>query len=76
MTITITNTPKVVELDGVHCTLWEGKSDTGLDVHCFVALIAVEGNNTDQLKQELRQYKLPSKNTEAYGLKLLNHKSY
>jgi hypothetical protein len=41
MKITIESTTKLVELNGVPARVWEGVSDGGVPIHCFITRIAV-----------------------------------
>ena len=73
MKITIENTSKIVELNGVPARIWEGKTDTGIKVHCFVTRIAVvDGEqNVEQFDKELKKAKPPTAEVDAYPLRLI-----
>lgn len=68
MKITIESTTKIVVLkpdtmsDGVPARIWEGTTDSGIKVHCFITRIAVDKNepNTEQFEKELKEQKTPS----------------
>lgn len=54
MTITITSTDKLVALDGVPARIWEGTTESGIPVHCFVTRIAVARDaDASQFEREL-----------------------
>lgn len=40
MTITIKSTTKMVELNGVPARIWEGETESGIPVHCYITRIA------------------------------------
>ena len=40
MRIEIESTEKIVELSGVPARVWDGKTDSGIPVHCFVTRIS------------------------------------
>jgi hypothetical protein len=41
MKITIESTAKMVEINGVPARVWQGRTESGIEVHCFVTRIAV-----------------------------------
>lgn len=50
MKITIESTTKVVEVNGVPARIWEGATDIGIPVYCYVTRICVqEGLDCTQL---------------------------
>lgn len=72
MTITITSTEKVVELNGIKARIWEGTTDSGTKVHCFVTRIAChKDSNLQQFQEELQQQVAPSAEISAYPLKMI-----
>lgn len=74
MKITIENTSKIVNLDGVPARIWEGKSESGIPVICFITRIMVpEGEGIDyaEFKRELAEERPPSPEVEAIPLRLL-----
>ena len=72
MKIEIENTKKIVELNGVPSRVWEGKTSSGIPVHCFVTRISPQTlENLDQFEQELQEQKAPSPEIEAYSLRMI-----
>jgi hypothetical protein len=72
MKITIENTTKIVELNGVPARIWEGHTDTGIPVHCFVTRIGVSREaNVDAFEIELKEQRAPSAAVESYPLRLV-----
>jgi hypothetical protein len=75
MKITIESTSKIVELNGVPARIWEGTTDTGVQVHCFVTRIAVheDANEFDvsQFERELMEQKPPSATVYAFPLSMI-----
>ena len=41
MKLTIEATERIVQLNGVPARIWKGTTESGVEVHCFVARIAV-----------------------------------
>jgi len=50
MIITITNTDKVVVIDGIETRLWEGTTSDGCPVHCFMHRISPRTDDKEKLK--------------------------
>lgn len=72
MKITVSNTSKIVELNGVPARIWEGETDSGIPVHCYVTRIAVASDADDaQFKAELQEARAPSVEVEAIPLRLI-----
>lgn len=72
MTMTITSTSKVVTLDGVQCRVWEGSTERGVKVHCFIPRVAVRnGLDTAQFEAELQEQAVPSPEVEAIPLRMI-----
>ena len=73
MKITIKSTTKIVKLNGVPARIWEGKTESGIDVHCFVTRIAIDENETraDEFAVELQEHEPPTAAMEAYPLSML-----
>ena len=73
MKVIIENTEKIVELNGVPARIWEGETDTGIKVHCFITRITLANENEDssQFEKELSKCKPPSAEIELYPLRLI-----
>ena len=73
MKITIESTSKVVELNGVPARIWEGRTASGIPVHCFVTRIAVhKSEDASQFEAELKEQRPPSAEVDAaYPLRLV-----
>jgi hypothetical protein len=73
MTITVQNTTKIVELNGVPARVWEGETSTGIKVHCYITRIAVEENEprVDEFKKELQECAPPSVGVKSIPLRLI-----
>ncbi|MCK9281325.1 MAG: hypothetical protein M0P71_11935 [Melioribacteraceae bacterium] len=73
MKITIENTTKIVELNGVPARVWEGKTESGIKVHCYITRIAIDKNEkrVDEFQKELQEQKAPSEEIQAIPLKLI-----
>lgn len=73
MKITISNTTKIVTLDGVPARIWEGETESGIKIHCFITRIAINENEPrkGEFENELQSQKPPSLEIEAYSLRML-----
>jgi len=72
MKITIESTTKIVELNGVPARIWEGETETGIKVHCFITRIAIEKNEprADEFNNDLQKQKPPTAAIEAYSYRM------
>lgn len=72
MTITISNTTKVVTLDGLECRIWEGQTESGIPIHCYIPRVAVKnGLDTSQFEAELKEQRTPSAEVAAIPLRMI-----
>ena len=61
MKITIENTSRIIEINGVPARIWEGKTESGIAVHCAINRIAVHNTaDTAQFEAELVETNSPS----------------
>jgi hypothetical protein len=73
MKLIIENTSKVVELNGVPARIWEGETESGIKVHCFIPRVAIDKDETrtEQFDKELQKTRTPSTEIQAYPLRLI-----
>jgi hypothetical protein len=75
MKITVVSTEKIVHVNGVKARLWEGETESGIPVHCFIPLIAPTIPPLDARQKEflaeLKQTKAPSAEMETYPARLV-----
>jgi len=72
MKIMIESTSKIVELNGVPARIWEGHTESGIPVHCFITRIGVAKDlDTAQFENELKEQQAPSPEVEAYPLRMI-----
>ncbi len=64
MKLIIENTTKIVEVNGVPARVWEGKTESGIEVHCLITRVAVaeglENHLYKQFETELSEQRKPS----------------
>jgi len=72
MKIEIESTEKIVDLNGVPARIWEGKTKSGISVHCFVTRISPQQNtDIDEFEKELFEIRAPSAAVVAYPLRMI-----
>lgn len=72
MKITIESTTRIVGINGVPARVWEGKTESGIPVHCYVTRIVVERDqDTSQFERELQEHRAPSVDVAAIPLRML-----
>jgi hypothetical protein len=68
----IENTTKIVILNGVECRVWEGVTDRGVAIHCFIPLVGVRTEaDRSQFEEELLERRAPSADIEAIPMRML-----
>jgi len=72
MTITMSSTTKIVELNGVSSRIWEGETASGIKCHAYITRIAVDpGQDASQFETELEECKPPSPELEVIPLRMI-----
>jgi hypothetical protein len=72
MKITIESTSKVVNVNGVDCRVWEGQTERGIPIHCFIPRIGVKnGLDCSQFEAELVECKPPSAEIAAFPARMI-----
>lgn len=72
MKVEIESTGKIVKLNGIPARVWEGHTESGIPVHCFVTRISPQTHdNIEQFEKELQEQKAPSPAIEAYPLSMV-----
>lgn len=73
MKITIESTHKIVHLDNVPARIWEGYTESGIKVHCFVTRIAIDKHElrAGEFEKELQEHRAPSPEITAIPLRMI-----
>ena len=72
MKITIENTTRIVNANGVDCRVWEGVSERGVKVQCLIPRIsALAGQDLSQFEAELKETRPPSVDAQAFPLRMI-----
>lgn len=71
--LAIESTTKVVEVDGVAARVWEGTTETGIPVLCFVTRVGVDRSEDQaQFEAELESHRAPrSRDLDAWPSRLV-----
>ena len=79
MKITLESTTKIVELshsevaNGLPARIWEGETEDGIPIHCYITRIAVAEDEPrkEQFEKDLQTCKTPSAPIEAIPTRLV-----
>lgn len=72
MKVTLESTRKIVHLNGVPARIWEGHTDTGIPVHCYITRVAVaREEDTTDFETELQEHAVPSPEVAAIPLRMI-----
>lgn len=73
MRIRIDSTDKIVELNGVPARIWEGHTESGIAVHCYITRVAVDEKESDlsEFEKELLEHRKPSVDVESIPLRII-----
>lgn len=72
MKLIIEPTSKLVEINGVPARVWEGQTESGIAVHCFVTRVAVPNDaDQSQFQRELSEQRAPSAQVEAIPFRMI-----
>jgi hypothetical protein len=60
MKISLESTDMVTTLNGAQCRVWQGQTDSGIQIICFIAAVAVKGGEpVNQFERELQEIVAP-----------------
>ena len=77
MKITLESTTKIVTINtegpkDVQCRVWEGKTDSGIEVQCLIVRVAaLKTDDLSQFEKELTECKAPSPDVQAFPLRMI-----
>jgi len=71
--VTIQNTSEVVMINGIPARIWEGESESGIKVHCYITRIAVAEKETrlEDFERELEEQAPPSAELQIIPLRMI-----
>lgn len=72
MRITLENTSKIVELNGIPARIWEGRTESGIQIHAFITRVAVRNDaDCSEFERDLQETRAPSPAVAALPTKLV-----
>lgn len=72
MKITLESTTRIVNASGVDCRVWEGKTESGIEVQALIPRIAAfKDSDLTQFEAELQEQRAPSAAVEAFPLRMV-----
>jgi hypothetical protein len=73
MKIAIESTTKIVMIDGLPARVWEGETESGIAVHCYITRISALAGERElsEFEKELVEHKAPSAEVAAIPLRLI-----
>jgi hypothetical protein len=73
MKATISSTTKIITLNGVPARIWEGETESGIKIHCFITRLAINKDEPRayEFEKELQSQNPPSREIEVYPLRML-----
>lgn len=73
MKITIESTTKIVELNGIPARVWEGETESGIKIHCFITRMAIDKDEprVEEFQTELMECLTPSPEIQVFPLHLI-----
>lgn len=73
MKVTIESTTKVIEFNGLPARIWEGTTDSGIKVHCYITRVAIDKDETrtEEFEKELQEQKVPSPEIQNIPLRMI-----
>jgi hypothetical protein len=73
MRISISSTTKIVKLNGVPARIWQGETESGIKVHCYITRIAIDRDETrtEEFECDLEEHEAPRLDLRVIPLNLL-----
>lgn len=73
MKITIESTTKITHVNGVPARIWEGYSESGIKLHCYITRVAIDLDEPrkEEFCQELNECVPPSAEVKAIPNRLI-----
>jgi hypothetical protein len=74
MKATIKSTSKIIHLNGVPARIWEGETESGVKVHCYITRVAIDKEEKleerKRFSRELQEHDPPTPEVEAIPLRM------
>jgi hypothetical protein len=74
MKATIKSTSKIIHLNGVPARIWEGETESGVKIHCYITRVAIDKDESfherKRFAEELQEHEPPTPEVEAIPLRM------
>jgi hypothetical protein len=73
MRVTLESTSKIVVIDDLPARVWEGETDSGIQVHAYITRMAIDKDEprAEEFSRELLEQRPPSVAVGAIPLRLI-----
>lgn len=72
MKIIIESTDKIVHINNTPARIWTGKTESGIELHCFITRIAVNNKlDCTEFEKELQIHLPPKPEFDIYPLRMI-----
>ncbi len=72
MKLTLKNTTKIVDLNGVPARIWQGQTDSGIPVVAYITRVQVSKDaDCEQFSRELQETAAPRADVQAIPMRLI-----
>ena len=72
MIVTLESTTKTITFHGIPCRIWEGKTASGIPVHCYITRVSVSKDaDCTQFEAELQECRPPSAEVAAIPMRMI-----
>lgn len=72
MRVTLESTTRIVSADGIECRVWQGKTDSGIEVQALIPRIACSANeDLSEFQRELTEHQAPSPAVQMFPARMI-----
>jgi hypothetical protein len=72
MKIILESTTRIDDINGVPCRLWQGKTESGVPMHAYIALVAVDrAADSSEFERDLKEHAPPRVELGAIPLRFI-----
>lgn len=73
MKIIIESTSKVIQFNGLPARVWEGFTESGIKVHCYITRVSIDKDEprAEEFERELLEQKVPSAEIQSIPLRMI-----
>lgn len=72
MKVNLESTTKIVELNGVPARVWQGITESGIEVHAFITRIALhKDDDATEFEKELKECAVPRSDIQSFPARMI-----